>query len=128
MSKISRMSETMGGFVVTSNLYKTYTENGVEVPEATITVRVPAEKLAAALDEIKGLVKDPDQDILYRKRQRPGCDCRIYRLEFALEEPERNRSPAARNYGLRGQDGRCSGSQPGAYPGARTDRGPGRAD
>jgi hypothetical protein len=64
MSKISRMSETMGGFVVTSNLYKTYTENGVEVPEATITVRVPAEKLAAALDEIKALVKDPDQDIL----------------------------------------------------------------
>lgn len=63
MGTISRMSETMGGFVVSSNLYKTYTENGVEVPEATLTVRVPAEKLNEALDQIKALVKDPTKDI-----------------------------------------------------------------
>lgn len=64
METISRMAEEMGGFVVQSNLYKTVTRNDVEVPEANITVRVPAEKLTAALDQIKALVEDPSIDIL----------------------------------------------------------------
>ncbi len=64
MDTIGRMAEEMGGFVVQSNLYKTFTSNDIEVPEANITVRVPAEKLTTALDQIKALVEDPSIDIL----------------------------------------------------------------
>lgn len=63
MSTIMRMAEGMNGFVVTSNLYKRYTNNGVEVPEATVTVRVPAERLNDALDQVKALVRNPAEDI-----------------------------------------------------------------
>lgn len=63
MSAISRMAETMGGFVVSSNLYKTTGSGGAEFPEATITIRVPAAKLSEAMDGIKGLVKDPTEDV-----------------------------------------------------------------
>jgi hypothetical protein len=63
MTSISRMAETMGGFVVSSNLYKTTASNGGEFPEATITIRVPAAKLGEAMDGIKGLVKDLKEDV-----------------------------------------------------------------
>jgi PBP1b-binding outer membrane lipoprotein LpoB len=63
MDKIGKMAEGMGGFVVTSNLFKTTTDRGVEVPEANITVRVPAEKLDDAMAQIKALVKNPIEDI-----------------------------------------------------------------
>jgi hypothetical protein len=64
MDTISKMADRMGGFVVTSNIYKTTTSNGVEIPEASITIRVPAEKLNDALIEIKTQVKSPQEDIL----------------------------------------------------------------
>lgn len=60
---ISQMANAMGGFVVYSNVYKTMTSSGMEVPNANITIRVPAEKLEEALDDIKALVKDPKIDI-----------------------------------------------------------------
>jgi hypothetical protein len=64
MDRIAAMTDRMGGFVVSSNLYKTTTDMGLEVPYAYITIRVPAEKLTTALDEIKGQVEDPDSDVL----------------------------------------------------------------
>lgn len=53
MKEIQQMAEEMGGFVVSSNLYQTYTSNSVLVPEATITIRVPSEDLDNALNTIK---------------------------------------------------------------------------
>ena len=53
MKNIQVMAQQMGGFVVSSNLYQSYTSNNVEVPEAQITIRVPAEKLEDALEQIK---------------------------------------------------------------------------
>jgi len=54
MAEISKLAEKMGGFVVSSNLYQSYYgPNNTEVPEATITIRVPVEKLDEALDSIK---------------------------------------------------------------------------
>jgi len=54
MAEISKLAETMGGFVVSSNLYQSYYgPNNTEVPEATITIRVPVEKLDEALGNIK---------------------------------------------------------------------------
>ena len=64
MDTIGRMAEEMGGFMVSSNSYKTTTRSGLEVPNASITVRVPAEKLDEALVRIKALVEDPEVDIL----------------------------------------------------------------
>ena len=64
MNTITKMANDMGGFVVTSHLDKVQTNNGIEVPEATITVRVPAEKLTVAMNHIKSLVKDSQNDIL----------------------------------------------------------------
>ncbi len=53
MKDIQIMAEQMGGFVVSSTLYKSYTNNNIEVPEAQIVVRVPSEKLDDALEQIK---------------------------------------------------------------------------
>lgn len=53
MQSISRLAEQMGGFVVSANLYKTQTSDGQEVPRASITIRVPAEKLDEALSKIE---------------------------------------------------------------------------
>jgi len=61
---ITRLASDLQGFVVTSNAYKVALENGGEAPEATITIRVPAEQLDSALQTIKGQVKDPTRDVL----------------------------------------------------------------
>lgn len=53
MENISRMADEMGGFVVNANLYKTRTSDGQEVPRASITIRVPAERLDEALARIE---------------------------------------------------------------------------
>jgi hypothetical protein len=63
MDEIADLAAEMGGFVVSSNLYQTYYgPNSIEVPEATITIRVPAEKLDAVLDAIKEGAVDVDYE------------------------------------------------------------------
>ena len=53
MEAIGKMAEEMGGFIVSSNLYQSYSPSGLPVPEASVVVRVPAEKLNEALKKIK---------------------------------------------------------------------------
>ncbi len=53
MDEIGNMAENMGGFIVESYLYQQTLSSGAQVPHATITIRVPAEKLEAALSQIK---------------------------------------------------------------------------
>ncbi len=53
MDAIFRMAEQMGGFVVSSNLFYYELESGLEVPQASITIRVPADQLDAALAAIE---------------------------------------------------------------------------
>jgi hypothetical protein len=53
METIAKMAQELGGYVVSSNLYQNYAPNGETVPEATLTIRVPAPKLNDALDTIK---------------------------------------------------------------------------
>ena len=63
MKEIGDMAERMGGFVVSSNLYKTSLANGTEVPAAYITVRVPADDFLAALEEIReGAIDVPNDN------------------------------------------------------------------
>jgi hypothetical protein len=64
LEQISRMADKMGGWVVTSNLYKSTNAAGVETPAASVTIRVPADQLTAAMDFIRGLVEDPETDVV----------------------------------------------------------------
>lgn len=63
MDEIAQMAVEMGGFVVSSNLYRsTYGPNQIEVPEASITIRVPAARLDEALEKIKADVVKVDYE------------------------------------------------------------------
>ena len=64
MEKIIQMAAEMGGFVVESNLYQSTYAPEMTAKEATITIRIPAERLDEVRGKIKAFVKDPDEDIL----------------------------------------------------------------
>jgi len=53
MDTIGRMAEEMGGFVVSANLYKEQLSSGLEVPRASVTIRVPAEQMDEAMRRIR---------------------------------------------------------------------------
>lgn len=53
MAEINALANELGGYVVSSNLYQSFTSFGKEVPEATIVIRVPSERLDDALSRIK---------------------------------------------------------------------------
>ena len=59
MQQISALAVELGGYVVSSNLYQSYYgPNSIEVPEATIAIRVPSERLEEALEKIKAGASD----------------------------------------------------------------------
>jgi hypothetical protein len=51
---ISNMAEAMGGYVVSANIYRRTLSNGLEVPEGSVQIRVPAERLDEAIAKIEG--------------------------------------------------------------------------
>jgi PBP1b-binding outer membrane lipoprotein LpoB len=53
MDRIRQMASDMGGYVVSANLSQTQLDNGGQAPQATIKIRVPAERLNEALNKIK---------------------------------------------------------------------------
>jgi hypothetical protein len=53
MREISDLAREFKGFVVSSNMYQSYTSAGKQVPQGTIVIRVPADRLDEALDRIK---------------------------------------------------------------------------
>ena len=65
LDTISDLATSIGGFVVNSNLYESSYRVGDEyrpVHEANITIRVPAERLDEALDQLKGLAVEVDSE------------------------------------------------------------------
>ena len=62
MAEISKLATDMDGYVVSSNLYQSYTDLGKEVPGANIVIRVPVERLDEALAEIKEGAVDVDYE------------------------------------------------------------------
>ena len=62
MKAVEALAVELGGFVVSSNRYQTYANNGTQVPEAQVVIRVPAEKLDTALDRIKADVVKVDTE------------------------------------------------------------------
>jgi hypothetical protein len=81
---ITEMAKKMGGFVVSSNLYKTTTSSGYEYPNANITIRVPSDKLEEALELIKAEVEDPDVDILSEEISGQDVTSEVTDLESRL--------------------------------------------
>ncbi len=63
MQEIINLAEEAGGFVVSSNLYRTQTDRG-SLPRANLMVRVPAERLNAIMAEVKSLTPNPREDVL----------------------------------------------------------------
>jgi len=59
MDNISHMAESMGGFVVTADMYQQSLSNGVKVPQVSMTIRVPVERLNEALTTIKAETDQP---------------------------------------------------------------------
>ena len=65
MKEIGDLAVEMGGFVVSSNLYQSsYGPNNIEVPEGSMTIRIPSERLDEALEKIK----EDTVDITYENR------------------------------------------------------------
>ncbi len=64
MAAIQKLAADMGGFTVSSSLYKSQTPSGIEVPEAYVTVRIPAAQLNAALGTIKAMTGDVKKYVL----------------------------------------------------------------
>lgn len=64
MTEITRLANEMGGYVVSSNLYQSFSPAGKEIPEATIVIRVPSERL----DEALAAIKESAVDIQYENR------------------------------------------------------------
>lgn len=53
MNEIGQLAKSLGGFVVSTNLYQVAAPDGSQVPQASISIRVPAQKLDTALEQIK---------------------------------------------------------------------------
>ena len=64
MQAISTLATNLGGYVVSSNTSQSYVSDGSKVPEGTIMIRVPQEKLAEALEQIKAEVVEVQNDTL----------------------------------------------------------------
>jgi len=53
MERIKQLAERSGGYVVSANLRQQTLDDGTVVPQASVTIRVPAEKLDAVVEEIR---------------------------------------------------------------------------
>lgn len=90
MDEIADLAVRMGGFVVSSNLYRsTYGPNNIEVPEASMTIRVPAQKL----DEALASIKEDVVEVTYENRSGQDVTSQYVDLQSRLQakqEAEKN--------------------------------------
>jgi hypothetical protein len=59
LDRVARMAEGMGGFVVSAHVYRQKLSDGQEVLQASATIRVPAERLTEALQQIRAESSKP---------------------------------------------------------------------
>lgn len=53
LDTISKLADQMGGYVVSANLWQNRLASGAEIPRASVTIRVPAERLDEAIERIE---------------------------------------------------------------------------
>ena len=58
LQSISQLATSLGGFVVSMNMYQTTLQNGQTAPAGSISIRVPSGKLDEALSQIKANTSD----------------------------------------------------------------------
>jgi len=90
MKAIGKMAEGMGGYIVSANLYQTSLASGEEVPQGTITVRVPAEQVSEAVTFIE---EQSDKPVEYKNidsqdvtREYTDLESRLRNLQAAEEQ------------------------------------------
>lgn len=64
IKEITKLTVELGGYVVSSNVSESYLPDGSKVPEGTIMIRVPQEKLTEVLEKIKADVVEVQTDTL----------------------------------------------------------------
>jgi len=84
MKEINDLAKEFGGFVVSSNLYQSFTALGKEVPEATIVIRVPSGRL----DEALARIKEGAVDINYENRSGQDVTSQYVDLQSQLKAKE----------------------------------------
>ena len=84
MQEITDLAKEFGGFVVSSNLYQSPTVLGKEVTEASITIRVPSERLDEALTRIE----EDAVDIDYENRLSQDVTSQYVDLQSQLKAKE----------------------------------------
>jgi len=88
-SSIIQLAEQMGGYVVSLNIYQSTYGDNLSATYASITVRVPAERLNEALDEIKeGTVEVRSENISGQDvtQEYTDLESQLRNLEAAEEE------------------------------------------
>ncbi|MCJ7825683.1 MAG: DUF4349 domain-containing protein, partial [Anaerolineales bacterium] len=88
-AEIADLAEALDGFVVNSNVYQTTFAEGVFATQANITIRVPAERLDEALEQIKhGVVEVRSENISGQDvtQEYTDLESRLRNLEAAEEE------------------------------------------
>jgi hypothetical protein len=87
--EIADLAEALNGFVVNSNVYQTTFAEGVFATQASITIRVPAERLDEALDEIKQDVVEVRSETISGQdvtQEYTDLESRLRNLEAALRQ------------------------------------------
>jgi len=87
MEAVIDMAEEAGGFVVSSNLSRTYYEEG-SLPRATLTVRIPAGQLDSIMSAIKDLTPVPAEDVLFENVSGQDVTAEYTDLESRLRNLE----------------------------------------
>jgi len=59
MDRISALADELGGYVVSAYMYQTTLESGAKVPHASVSLRIPAERLDEVLQTIKAETTQP---------------------------------------------------------------------
>ena len=59
MERISALAEELDGYVVSAYMYQTTLESGVKVPQASISIRIPAERLEEVVATVKAETTQP---------------------------------------------------------------------
>ena len=59
MERISTLAQELNGYVVSAYMYQTTLEGGVKVPQASISIRIPAERLDEVIQTIKAETTQP---------------------------------------------------------------------
>lgn len=63
VDRISALAESMGGFVVSSNVYQASTDaQGNKIMQATMSIRVPVARLNETLAQLKGMAVEVDSE------------------------------------------------------------------